>query len=129
LWPGGASTNRRSACAWRRTSISPTRPLAPLERIALREVLDGSGGLNRSPAFPYIHAHNDRGAARVWLLYRNRPKTPRAYTREIERFPVWAVTVRGKALSSLLVDDGEAYKDYSAQRSPSFVGACASPRT
>lgn len=103
--------------------------LAPLERIALREVLDGSAGLNSSPAFSYIHAHNDQGAVRAWLhLYRDRPKSLRAYTEEIERFLLWAVTVRSKALSSLLVDDCEAYKDFLEQPSAAFVGARETPR-
>ncbi|QGZ66956.1 phage integrase family protein [Paraburkholderia acidisoli] len=103
--------------------------LAPLERMALREVLDGSAGINRSTAFPYIAAHNDLAAVRAWLhLYRDRPKTLRAYTKEVERFLLWAVTVRGKALSSLLVDDCEAYKDFLKLPSPSFIGARA-PRS
>ncbi|WP_430233312.1 phage integrase family protein [Paraburkholderia tropica] len=100
--------------------------MVPLERMALRAVLDGSAGINRSVAFPYIAAHNDLAAVRAWLhLYRDRPKTLRAYTKEAERFLLWAVTVRGKALSSLLVDDCEAYKDFLKLPAPSFVGARA----
>ncbi len=54
----------------------PGSALFPLERMALRQVLDGSKVLNRSVAFPYIAAHNDTAAVRAWLhLYRDRPKT------------------------------------------------------
>ncbi|MCX5544687.1 site-specific integrase [Paraburkholderia sp. CNPSo 3076] len=97
--------------------------LAPLERMAVREALDGSRGLNRCPAFPYIHAHNDLAAIRAYLhLYRDQPKTLRVYTKELERFLLWSVTIRGKALSSLLVDDCEAFKDFLKLPSPAFVG-------
>lgn len=101
----------------------PSGVLAPLERMVLRETLNGSAGRNRSVAFPYIRAPDDLAAVRTWLhLYRDRPKTLRAYTKEIERFLLWSVTVRGKALSSLLVDDCEAYKDFLKLPSPLFVG-------
>ncbi|MBB3261282.1 site-specific integrase [Paraburkholderia sp. WP4_3_2] len=110
----------------------PRSALVPLERMALRQALNGSTGLNRSAVFPYIAANNDLEAIRAWLhLYRDRPKTLRAYMKEAERFLLWSVTVRGKALSSLLVDDCEAYKDFLAMPSPAFVGtrvARSSPR-
>ncbi|RAR48268.1 site-specific recombinase XerD [Paraburkholderia unamae] len=103
--------------------------LAPLERMAICEALDGSRGVNRSAAFPYIDAHNDLAAIRAYLhLYRDQPKTLRVYTRELQRFLLWSVTIRGKALSSLHVDDCEAFKDFLKQPSPSFVGPRA-PRT
>jgi integrase len=54
--------------------------------------------------------------------YRDQPKTLRAYTKEVERFLLWAVVVRGKALSSLVVDDCEAYKDFLKSPDPRFVG-------
>lgn len=103
--------------------------IAPLERIALRETLNGSKGINRAAGFPYFQAHDDLAAIRAYLhLYRDQPRTLRAYTKELERFLLWAVTVRGKALSSLLVDDCETYKDFLKQPSPAFVGPRA-PRT
>ena len=54
--------------------------------------------------------------------YRDQPKTLRAYTKEVERFLLWSVVVRGKALSSLVVDDCEAYKDFLKNPDPRFVG-------
>jgi hypothetical protein len=53
---------------------------------------------------------------------RDQPHTLRGYTRELERFLLWAVVVRGKPMSALLVEDCEAYKDFLALSSPSFVG-------
>ncbi|MDQ7982453.1 site-specific integrase [Paraburkholderia sp. SARCC-3016] len=97
--------------------------LVPLERMALRAALSGAVGENRSAAFAYIYARNDLEAVRAYLYrYRDQPKTLRAYTKELERFLLWAVCVRGKPLSSLLADDCEAYKDFLKTPSPAFVG-------
>jgi integrase len=97
--------------------------LVPLERMALRATLSGTDGENRSPAFAYIYARNDLEAVRAYLYqYRDQPKTLRAYTKELERFLLWTVCVRGKALSSVLADDCEAYKDFLKAPSPTFVG-------
>lgn len=97
--------------------------LAPLERVRLPSELSGAGGLNRHASFPYIMAHNDLEAVRAYLhRYREQPKTLRAYTKELERFLLWTVTVRRKALSSLLADDCEAYRDFLKAPSSAFVG-------
>jgi site-specific recombinase XerD len=99
------------------------RPL-PLERIAaLPSHLDGHAGLNRSPVFSYIAAHNDLEAVRAYILkFRNQPHTARAYQRELERFLLWCIFERMKPMSSALVDDCEAYKAFLASPSPAFCG-------
>lgn len=85
--------------------------LAPLERLAVPHALSGAHGENRATAFCYIQANHDLDAVRAYLnRYRDQPKTLRAYTKELERFLLWAVVLRGKALSDLRVDDCEAYK-------------------
>ncbi|MFM0562174.1 phage integrase family protein [Paraburkholderia sediminicola] len=108
--------------------------LAPLERVALPHALSGGAGpqgsgtrgINRAPGPCYLQAQHDLDAVRAWLhRYRDRPQALRAYTRELERLLLWAVTVRGTALSSLTVDDCEAYKDFLAVPSAAFTG----PRT
>lgn len=97
--------------------------LAPLERMAVPNALSGADGENRSAAFCYIQARHDLEAVRAYLnKYRDQPKTLRAYTKEVERFLLWSVVVRGKALSSLVVDDCEAYKDFLKSPDPRFVG-------
>ena len=61
--------------------------------------LSGADGENRSTAFCYIQAQHDLDAVRAYLnRYRDQPKTLRAYTKELERFLLWAVVLRGKAL-------------------------------
>ncbi|MBB5510643.1 site-specific integrase [Paraburkholderia atlantica] len=105
----------------------PQRVLVPMERMALREELSGARGQNRALTFTQIRAHNDLEAIRAWLyLYEDQPKTLRAYTREVERFLLWAVCVRGRALSDLMVEDCQAYKDFLKAPSSAFVGPRAS---
>lgn len=54
--------------------------------------------------------------------YRDQPKTLRACAKKLERFLLWAVVLRSKALSDLRVDDCEAYKDFLKNRDPRLVG-------
>lgn len=101
----------------------PRGALVPLERMAVGAALSGATGANRGAAFPFIQARNDLDAVRAYLnRYRDQPKTLRAYTKELERFLLWAVAVRGKPMSGLLVEDCEAYKDFLSLPSPAFVG-------
>lgn len=99
------------------------KPL-PLERIgSLPTGLDGCKGNNRSPLFCYLAACNDLEALQAYVLkFRRQPHTARAYQRELERFLLWCVLVRKKPLSSVLVDDCEAYKDFLQAPSPAFAG-------
>ncbi|KAG0286147.1 hypothetical protein BGZ96_009734 [Linnemannia gamsii] len=102
--------------------LSPHR-LAPLERLHLVGPLSGEAGINRSPSFCFIQAHHDLAAVRTYLhRFRDQPKTLRAYTKELERFVLWAVMVRRKALSSCLVEDCEAYKDFLMALPADFIG-------
>jgi len=106
---------------------SPRLTLAPLERMAVPHALSGADGPhrgeNRSAAFCYIQARHDLEAVHAYLnKYRDQPKTLRSYTKEVERFLLWSVVVRGKALSSLVVDDCEAYKDFLKSPDRRFVG-------
>ncbi|WP_347232549.1 phage integrase family protein [Paraburkholderia sp. RAU2J] len=101
----------------------PRSALAPLERMAFGTALSGAMGANRSAVFPFTQARNDLDAVRAYLNhYRDQPQTLRVYTKELGRFLLWAVVVRGKPMSALLVEDCEAYKDFLALPSPSFVG-------
>ena len=111
----------------------PATPrLAPFERMAVPAALSGGDGgvggvsargTNRAGAFAFIRAPHDLAALHAYLhRYRDRPATLRVYTREIERFVLWAVIVRGVAVSSVTVEDCEAYKDFLAQPAPAFTG-------
>ncbi|WP_319002040.1 phage integrase family protein [Burkholderia contaminans] len=103
------------------------RILAPLERMAVPHALSGAAGTNRAPGLCYLHASHDLDALRAYLArYVDQPATLRAYTRELERLLLWAISVRGTALSSLTVEDGDAYKAFLRAPSDAFVGPPAS---
>ncbi|WP_186156527.1 site-specific integrase [Burkholderia gladioli] len=103
------------------------RVLAPLERLALPHALSGAAGANRAPGLCYLRADHDLDALRAYLArYSDQPATLRAYTRELERLLLWAVSVRGTALSSLTVEDCDAYKTFLSVPSDAFVGPPAS---
>jgi site-specific recombinase XerD len=106
-------------------NLSPlTNNPLPLERIAaIDPELDGHDGLNRSPVFSYLSARHDLEAVRAYVQkFRNQPHTARAYQRELERFLLWSVLVAKKPLSSVLVDECEAYKHFLEAPSPVFCG-------
>jgi integrase len=85
--------------------------------------LSGAAGTNRAGAFAFIRAPHDPAALHAYLhRYRDRPATLRAYTRELERFVLWSIIVRGVAVSSVTVEDCEAYKDFLADPAAAFVG-------
>ncbi|OTP72827.1 phage integrase family protein [Caballeronia sordidicola] len=97
--------------------------LAPFERLAIPTALSGEHGTNRARDFAFIRAEHDLAAVHAYLnRYRDRPPTLRAYTRELERLVLWLVIVRGVALSSMAVEDCEAYKDFLKAPIASFVG-------
>ena len=97
--------------------------LAPFEHLAVPAELSGATGFNRAASFAFIRAEHDLAAVHAYLhRYRDRPTTLRAYTRELERLILWSVVVRQKALSSLTVEDCEAYKDFLQAPLASFTG-------
>lgn len=100
----------------------------PLERIsALPATLDGTDGINRATLFSYIQVKNDLEAIQAYLIrVKSSEHTYRAYQRELERLLLWSILVRQKPLSSLLVHDCEAYKDFLASPAPSFTGVRSS---
>ncbi|MGY6164160.1 phage integrase family protein [Paraburkholderia strydomiana] len=102
----------------------PSQPrLAPFEHLAVPAELSGAAGVNRATSFAFIRAGHDLAAVHAYLhRYRDRPTTLRAYTRELERLILWSAVVRQKALSSLVVEDCEAYKDFLKAPLPSFTG-------
>lgn len=97
--------------------------LVPLERMALAVELDGSHGINRAPSFSLIQARNDLEAVQAFLVkYRAQEKTRRAYQKELERFLLWCIYKAGKPLSSVLVEDCEAYKAFLEKPDPLWCG-------
>ncbi|WP_257825038.1 site-specific integrase [Burkholderia glumae] len=101
--------------------------LVPIHRLVVPHELAGARGANRAPAFPYISAAHDLDAVFAYLhRYDGQAATQRAYWRELERFVLWCVLERGRPMSSILVDDCEAYKAFLANPSDTFRGPPAS---
>lgn len=97
--------------------------IAPLQNISVPSALDGSHGVNRHSLFPIIEARNDLEAIEAFVYkYRSNEKTYRAYQKEIERFLLWCIVERGIALSSAMVPDCEAYKDFLDAIPSSWIG-------
>lgn len=111
--------------------LRPDEPiLVPLERMALAHAFDGRHGVNRAATLSLIAANNDLEAVQAFLVkYRGQAKTQRAYQKELERFLLWCLYARHKPLSSVLVDDCEAYKAFLAAPDPAWCGKKAGRHT
>ncbi|MCE2660563.1 MAG: site-specific integrase, partial [Rubrivivax sp.] len=99
--------------------------IVPLERFAPpADARSGAQGLNRAPLSRCkLQAANDFEAVQAWLRLRiEGSHTWRAYRKEAERFLLWAVVARRKALSSLDGDDCVAYRDFLSAPGPEWVG-------
>ena len=80
--------------------------LLPLESFQLPADLDGRQGTNRlGEGRCRIEAGNDYAAVLAWLQLHTNPNTQRTYRREAERLMLWAVLERGRAFSSLTIED------------------------
>ena len=103
---------------------APCIGIVPLERFIPPAERDGSRGSNRAPlAQCKLSAMNDHEAVQAWLRLRIAGShTWRAYRKEAERFLLWAVMERRKALSSLDGDDCVAYRDFIAAPGPDWTG-------
>ena len=103
---------------------SPRIGIVPLERFRPPSERDGSRGTNRAPLERCkVAVANDYEALQAWLRLRvEGTHTWRAYRKEAERFLLWAVMARRKALSSLDGDDCVAYRDFLSAPGPEWVG-------
>jgi site-specific recombinase XerD len=108
--------------------LTPAARLAvvPLERFSPPADPHRSGALGTNRASLErckINAGNDFEAIQAWLGLRvPGTHTWRAYRKEAERFLLWAVLERGKALSSLDGQDCVAYRDFLRNPGPSWIG-------
>lgn len=107
-------------------ALTPVRRIGivPLERFAPPSERDGSTGINRAPLERCkVAAENDYEAVQAWLRLRVQgTHTWRAYRKEAERFLLWSVMERRKALSSLDGDDCVAYRDFLAAPGIEWTG-------
>lgn len=87
--------------------------VVPWEVLRLPQQLDGTQGTFRSPKSACtLDADNDYAAVQTWLSLHESTATHRAYRKEAERLILWAIFERGKALSSLTVEDAVAYRAF-----------------
>jgi len=83
--------------------------------------LAGRTGPNRGTA-PQIDAPHDYAAIDAWISARTHSaQTARAYRREAERFLLWLLAERGRAMSAANVDDCRAYMDFLALVPPEWM--------
>lgn len=108
-----------------REARSPAAAITPLEWFQPPDHLSGYDAPNRLQKNEGgLPAVDDRHAIQLWLLRKlntaqaqnpvlaERNVTFRTYRREVERVWLWAVLVRGKALSALDDGDAEAFRTF-----------------
>ena len=84
--------------------------------------LDGSTGSNRATGHSSIDAKNDREAIEAWLIARaGSPATAKQYRRQAERFALWMILERGRALSQASAEDCAAYVEFLAAVPPRWT--------
>lgn len=94
-----ATNDYEAVLSWLRSKRGPT-PAQRADALARRRSRDAGGA----------------GAPLAWLATLSH--TQRAYRKEAERYLLWAVLERGKALSSMTTDDCAAYRDFLADPQP-----------
>lgn len=94
--------------------------IAPLERFTPPAHLTGETGTNRAPIERCkIDARNDYESIMAWLsLWDEDTSTHRAYRKEAERFLLWAILEKGKALSSITTPNCAEYRRFLADPQP-----------
>lgn len=94
------------------------------------EAYSGAKGRNRvHAAYAGTDAQDDRQAVHRWLDARATSEhTRRQYMREAERFVLWCVLERRKALSDATAEDCRAYMDFIANVPPAWTSRCNAAR-
>ena len=88
--------------------------VVPLDHLALPHDLDGQFGSNRAVGPCLLAAGNDREAITLWanLKADGNDNTRRAYLAQAERFLLWIVLEKGRALASATVEDAVEYSAF-----------------
>ena len=109
FFPAGAQKKENASTRLADTAFDPL--IRPLEEINLPEPLSGAEGINRAPAIGCsLSANNDLDAIRTWLNARaGNPNTHASYRKEAERFLLWCLAEKERALSDIRADDAAQY--------------------
>ncbi|VVE85703.1 phage integrase family protein [Pandoraea sputorum] len=83
--------------------------IVPLECLRVPAALDGTHGANRNLIKNNSGAHHDLQAIHFWLADYENANTRAKYHTEAERLLLWAIFAKGKALSSLDINDAREY--------------------
>ena len=93
--------------------IGPPEPVCWPVQVLDRSLLDGSRGENRATGPSSIDARNDREAIDAWIKARSGSvATAKQYRRQAERFALWMILERGRALSQASAEDCAVYLDF-----------------
>lgn len=113
------------------TVASLSTAMMPLEQLCVPPALNGSDGAFRADQVNTLGAETDQQAIEAWLklLASNSAHTQVAYRREVERFYLWTLLEKRKALSSLDALDCESYKAFLHNPPPHWVCALPYPRS
>lgn len=99
--------------------VSTETDLVPWEVFSIPQAMDGSNGTFRAPVHACtLDANNDYEAVQTWLSLHESDATYRSYRKEAERLILWAIFERGRALSSLTVEDAIAYRTFLRRPQP-----------
>ena len=87
--------------------------IVPLEYLKLPAEVSGAVGTNRAYGYR-LAAVDDFEAINAWIAKKGsqRPHTARNYRTQAERLLLWAVMEKGRALSSLTIEDCTEYRDF-----------------
>jgi site-specific recombinase XerD len=90
-------------------------------------LVQAGAGRTAAPADSMLSAQTDGEAIEAWIAARtNSVKTALSYRKELRRLYLWSVTVRGKTLSQLTVEDCSAYKHFLSDIPDDWMGAKSS---
>ena len=109
FFPAGAQAKKAADARPRSAEFDPL--IRPIEEISLPGPLSGTEGINRAPAIGCsLSAGNDLEAIRTWLNARaGNPNTYASYRKEAERFLLWCLAEKERALSDIRADDAAEY--------------------
>ncbi len=114
LKPAAQVALARDAALSRLDPLSVQRfGVVPLERLAVPPELSGRHGTFRVLGANTFGVEDDLDALKSWLQrYSESPRTYLSYTRAVEAFYLWCLTVRRKALSSAVEADLHAFRSF-----------------